>query len=63
MRKLLLSSVILLALSACNKEPTDRVAVPPNHDLTTTADSLSQTEEITSTETEVANPESISAIG
>lgn len=42
MRKLLLGCVILLTLSACNKEPTDIGAVPENYDLTAAIDSLPQ---------------------
>ena len=33
MRKFLLCSICLLALSACNKEPTDMEAVPEDYDL------------------------------
>ncbi len=42
MRKLLLSSVILLALSACNKEPADIGTVPEDYDLNAAIESLPQ---------------------
>ena len=42
MRKLLLSSVILLALSACNKGPADVGAMPEDYDLTAAIESLPQ---------------------
>ena len=50
MRKLLLGCVILLILSACNKEPTDIGTVPEDYDLTAAIDSLPQ-------EKETSNPE------
>ena len=61
MNKILLGSALLLFLFACNKESTDLVAVPPKHDLITTEASSTQAEKIASTETGVANPESISS--
>jgi len=45
MRKLLLSSILLLTLSACNKEPANIGAVPENYDLTSAIDSLPQEQE------------------
>ncbi len=45
MRKLLLSGVILLSLSACNKEPTDIGVVPKDYDLNAAIGSLPQEKE------------------
>ncbi len=50
MRKLLLSSVILLALAACNKEPADIGTVPQDYDLNAAIAELPQEKEATNTE-------------
>lgn len=48
MRKLLLSSIILLALAACNKEPADIGTVPEDYDLNATIAELPQEKEMES---------------